>query len=82
MRADVLAQSMSIENYANIIYRYMKEFWKDVKKNRNSNVSLTTNVDGSIGDTQIAEMWKCHYKSLLNSGSVGLSTDHFKFVLP
>ena len=45
----------------------MTEFWKDVKKNTNSNVSLATNVDGSVGDTEIAEMWKCHYKSLLNS---------------
>ena len=46
---------------------YMNEFWKDVKKNTNSNASLATNVDGSVGDTEIAEMWKCHYKSLLNS---------------
>ena len=45
----------------------MNEFWKDVKKNTNSNISLATNVDGSVGDTEIAEMWKCHYKSLLNS---------------
>ena len=45
----------------------MTEFWKDVKKNSNSNVSLATNVDGSVGNTEIAEMWKCHYKSLLNS---------------
>ena len=30
-------------------------------------MSLATNVDGSVGDTEIAEMWKCHYKSLLNS---------------
>ena len=45
----------------------MTEFWKDVKKNTNSNVSLATNVDGSVEDTEIAEMWKCDYKSLLNS---------------
>ena len=53
MRADALARSM------------MTKFWKDVKKN--SNVSLATNVDSSVGNTEIAEMWKCHYKSLLNS---------------
>ena len=45
----------------------MTEFWKGVKKNSNSNVFLATNVDGSVGNTEIAEMWKCHYKSLLNS---------------
>ena len=43
----------------------MNEFWNDIKKNTNPNVSLTTNVDGSVGDTEIAEMWKCHYKSLV-----------------
>ena len=59
MRADALARSMMNND--------MAEFWKDVKKNSNSNVSLATNVDGSVGNTEIAEMWKCHYKSLLNS---------------
>ena len=59
MKADALARSMMNND--------MNEFWKDVKKNTNSNVSLATNVDGSVGDTEIAEILKCHYKSLLNS---------------
>ena len=59
MRADALARSMMNND--------ITEFWKDVKKNSNSNVSLATNVDGSVGNTEIVEMWKCHYKSLLNS---------------
>ena len=59
MRADALARSMMNKD--------MNAFWKDVKKNTNSNVSLATNIDGSVGDTEIAEMWKCHYKSMLNS---------------
>ena len=59
MKADALARSM-LNNDIN-------EFCKDVKKTTNSNVSLATNVDGSVGDTEIAEMWKCHYKSPLNS---------------
>ena len=59
MKADALARSMMNND--------MNEFWKDVKKNTNSNFSLATNVDGSGGDTEIAEMWKCHYKFLLNS---------------
>ena len=59
IRTDALARSMMNND--------MTEFWKNVKKNTNSNVSLATNVDGSVGDTEIAEMWKCHYKSLLNS---------------
>ena len=46
MKADALARSMMNND--------MNEFWKDVKKNTNSNVSLATNVDGSVGDTEIA----------------------------
>ena len=45
----------------------MNEFWKDVKKNTNSNVHLATNVDVSVEDTEIVKMWTYHYKSLLNS---------------
>ena len=59
MRADALARSMMNKD--------MNAFLKDMKKNKNSNVSLATNIDGSVGDIEIAEMWKCHYKSLLNS---------------
>ena len=59
MRADALARSKMNND--------MTEFWKDVKKNTNSKVSLAADVDGSVGDTEIAELWKCHYKSLLNS---------------
>ena len=42
------------------------------------NVSLATNVDGSVGNTEIAEMWKCHYKSPLNSAQ---NKEFKKFVL-
>ena len=59
MRADSLARSMMDND--------MTGFWKDVHKITNSKVPLATKVDGSVGDTNIAEMWKCHYKSLLNS---------------
>ena len=58
MRTDALVRSMMNND--------MTEFWKDVKKNTNSNVYLATNVDGSVGDTELAEMWKCHYISQLN----------------
>ena len=45
----------------------MNDFWKDVEKNTNANVSLATNVNGFVGDTEIAEMRECRYKSLQNS---------------
>ena len=44
----------------------MTGFWKDVHNITNSKVPLATD-DGCVGDTNIAEMWKCHYRSLLNS---------------
>ena len=34
---------------------------------------LVTKVDGCVGDAKVAEMWKCHYKSLLNSAQSGNS---------
>ena len=39
----------------------------------NSKVPIATNVDGCVGDTNIAHMWKCHYKSLLSSVETGNS---------
>ena len=59
MRVDSLARSMMNND--------MTGFWKDVHKITNSKVPLATKVDECVGDTNIAEMWKCHYKSLLNS---------------
>ena len=45
----------------------MTAFWKDVQKDINSKGSIAAKFDGCVGGTKIAEMWKCHYKSLLNS---------------
>ena len=45
----------------------MIRFWKNVHKITNSKVPLATKDDRCVGDTNIAEMGKCHYKSLLNS---------------
>ena len=59
MRVDSLARSMMNNG--------MTGFWKYVHKITNSKVPLATKVDGCVGDTNIAEMWKCHYKSLLKS---------------
>ena len=41
MKADVLARSMMNND--------MNEFWKDVRRNTNYNVSLAINVHGSVG---------------------------------
>ena len=65
MQANALAESMMNND--------MNGFWKDVHKITNSKVPLATKVDGCVGDAKIAEMWKCHYKSLLNSVQSGNS---------
>ena len=65
MRANALAESMMNND--------MNGFWNDVHKITNYKVPLATKVDGCVGDAKIAEMWKCHYKSLLNSVQSGNS---------
>ena len=35
-------------------------------RKKTSNDSLATNIDASVGKTDIAELWKFHYKCLLN----------------
>ena len=65
MRANALAESTMNND--------MNGFWKDVHKITNSKVPLATKVDGCVGGAKIAEMWKCHYKSLLNSVQSGNS---------
>ena len=44
----------------------IKAFWKKVSMIHNSKVSLPSVIDGVKGDSNIAEMWKKHYESLLN----------------
>ena len=65
MRANALAESMMNND--------MNGFWKDVHKITNSKVPLATKVDECVGDAKIADQWKCHYKSLLNSVQSGNS---------
>ena len=65
MRANALAESMMNND--------INGFWKDVHKITNSKVPLATKVNECVGDAKIAEMWKCHYKSLLNSVQSGKS---------
>ena len=42
------------------------KFWKEIKKLSPNNVPLPTNIDDATGKVEIAEMWKDHFKSLLN----------------
>ena len=65
MRVDTLARSMMSND--------MTTFWKKVQKDINFKMSITTKVDRCVGDAQTADMWKCHYKSLLISVKIGNS---------
>ena len=44
-----------------------KTFWKDIQKASDSKPCLPISVDGSIGEANIAEMWRKHYNNLFNS---------------
>ena len=58
LRADAMAQSQASHD--------CKTFWKEVKKSYNSKVPLSKNVNGQTCEHNIADMWRDHYKTLLN----------------
>ena len=56
-------------------------FWKEVKKlnNKDKDVPLPETIDGQTGIQPILDMWKAHYKTLLNSNQANhthASTDY------
>ena len=59
MRQDSLARKLAErENLA---------FWKEIKNMNNSRTPLPTNINGVVGEEQIADLWKDHYENLFNS---------------
>ena len=42
-------------------------FWKETKSLNNCKTPLPTNIDGVVGEQNIANLWKRHYESLFNS---------------
>ena len=60
--------------YSNRLANYMqchdvKNFWKTINIRNKSKATLSNCVAGTSGETNIANMWKDHYSSLLNSSS-------------
>ena len=45
----------------------MTSFWKGIKKNYNSKVSLAPMINNCVGEKDICDMWQVYYKDLLNS---------------
>ena len=41
-------------------------FWKEIKLMNNSATPLPVNIDGVNGNEAIAELWKKHFKDILN----------------
>ena len=59
IRADQYAKSL--------LDKDMVSFWKHIRKSNNVRVPLASTVGGVTGESEIAEMWQDHYKSILNS---------------
>ena len=58
-RADSLAKTLTDKD--------MLSFWKNIKQMNNKNVPLAPTVGGCTGATNISEMWRDHYSTILNS---------------
>ena len=46
-----------------------KAFWKEIKKLNNNKIPISDTICGITGENQIAQKWRDHFKSLLNSCS-------------
>ena len=60
--------------YSNRLAKYMQchdvnNFWKTINIRNKSKATLSNCIAGTSGETNIANMWKDHYSSLLNSSS-------------
>ena len=60
--------------YSNRLANYMQchdvnNFWKTINIRNKSKATLSNCIAGTSGETNIANMWKDHYSSLLNSSS-------------
>ena len=60
-RADALANKLTSKD--------MRGFWNGIKQENNKHIPLSQNVNGATGSFEIAQMWKEHFNSLLNSVS-------------
>ena len=59
LESDSMASSLSQCNH--------RDFWKRVNRKKNASVGTANTVKGISGDKNIAEFWRDHYNSLLNS---------------
>ena len=48
-----------------------KGFWKQIKGDSNVRVPLPTSVEGVTGEANIANLWRTHYKYVLNTTDEG-----------
>ena len=60
--------------YSNRLAKYMQchdvnNFWKTINIRNKSKATLSNCIAGTSGETNIANVWKDHYSSLLNSSS-------------
>ena len=54
----------------NLLSKNTKQFWQGVKKVSGKKVQVqATTINNATGERAIADMWKEHYKQLLNSSN-------------
>ena len=69
-KADKVASELLDKNY--------NGFWKEIKKKNNVKCSNAADIDGVSGPVNICDMWRTHFKTLLNSVT---NSDHKDKVL-
>ncbi len=53
----------------------VNNFWKEVRKHGKSQSALSNCIDGITGEHDIADMWRGHYNTLLNSSCANSDKD-------
>ena len=59
MRADNMARELCEKD--------MVEFWKSVRTLSNSKIANSTCINGTYGESNIAQQWKSYFENILNS---------------
>ena len=61
LKEEALARSLSQRDF--------KGFWKQIAADNNARIPLPTSIDGHTGEAAIAEMWRSHFRDIMNSVS-------------
>ena len=51
----------------NLLLNHTKDFWADVRKYTKPKNTLATSIDGVVGEKEVSNHWRNHYKQVYNS---------------